>query len=78
MAARVGIWTRWADRKESPFLSQPPLNKFDAPFLSQASFVNGVLDGEWLIFDAKQRKCSAGLSQQRQATRAGSDVGSGW
>ena len=58
MGARVGIWTRWADRKESPLLSQTPFKSFKAPFLSQLGFINGVADGEWLIFDADQRKVS--------------------
>jgi antitoxin component YwqK of YwqJK toxin-antitoxin module len=58
MGKRVGVWTRWADRKESPLLNEPSFKKFSAPFLSQASFVDGIVDGEWLIFDANQRKCS--------------------
>ena len=58
MGARVGTWTRWASRNEAPLLNRPAFKRFAAPFLSQAAFVNGVAEGEWLIFDAQQRKCS--------------------
>jgi antitoxin component YwqK of YwqJK toxin-antitoxin module len=30
---------------------------FQAPFVSQAVFVEDVMDGNWTIFDAKKRKC---------------------
>ncbi|QDS99977.1 toxin-antitoxin system YwqK family antitoxin [Adhaeretor mobilis] len=58
MGQRVGVWSRWQDRKSSPAFSQSPYNRFKAPFLSQATFTNGQLDGEWLIFDSNQSKCS--------------------
>lgn len=58
MGRRVGIWSRWHQRDDSPVFTQAPFNRFQAPFLSQANFSNGQLDGEWLIYDAKQQKCS--------------------
>jgi len=57
MGKRVGTWTRWLDRNNAPVLGQYPFNRFKAPFLSQASFTDDVLDGEWLILDSQQRKC---------------------
>ncbi|MGI9430181.1 MAG: toxin-antitoxin system YwqK family antitoxin, partial [Bythopirellula sp.] len=54
---RTSIWTRWYDRKDSEMLGQTPFGRFSGPFLSQAHFDNGVLDGEWSIFDSQQRRC---------------------
>ena len=53
---RVGMWTRWHGKKDGIF-NEVPYNQFKAPFMSQANFTNGVMDGEWLIVDADQRKC---------------------
>ena len=39
-------------------LSKPPYNGFQGPFISQATFVNGKLDGNWVIYDSKQHKIS--------------------
>lgn len=58
MGSRVGVWTKWQDRKSSPVFSQAPFNRFKAPFLSQATFTDDQLDGEWVIFDSNQQKCS--------------------
>ena len=54
---RSSIWTRWYDRNDSQVLTQTPFRSFKAPFLSQANFENGVMEGEWSIFDAEQRRC---------------------
>lgn len=54
---RVGLWTRWLERNESPVLSQGYFRQFKAPFVSQANFTDDAMDGEWLIFDANQQKC---------------------
>jgi antitoxin component YwqK of YwqJK toxin-antitoxin module len=56
MGKRIGLWTRYIGRNDSPVLNENPYNKFKAPFVSQANFVNGVLDGEWLIEDSDKRK----------------------
>ena len=58
MDRRIGTWTRWLDRNQSPLLQQAPFNRFKAPFLSQVTFVDGQMDGEWMIFDSEQKKCS--------------------
>ncbi len=56
MGQRVGSWTRWLGRNDSPIFNQFPFNKFKPPFTSQANFTDGVMDGEWLIVDADNNK----------------------
>ena len=56
MGKRVGSWTRWYGRNDSPVFNQFPFNRFKPPFASQAIFADGVMDGEWLIVDSDQRK----------------------
>jgi antitoxin component YwqK of YwqJK toxin-antitoxin module len=53
---RIGLWTRWNSQKDSPTFNEFPFNKFKAPFMSQAHFTNGKMDGEWTISDANERK----------------------
>jgi antitoxin component YwqK of YwqJK toxin-antitoxin module len=53
---RTGLWTRWTGRKDSASFSEAPFNHFKAPFMSQANFANGKLDGDWIITDANDRK----------------------
>jgi antitoxin component YwqK of YwqJK toxin-antitoxin module len=55
---RNGMWTRWNGRKDSPTLNEFPYRDFKAPFMSQATFTNGKLDGDWIITDANDRKVS--------------------
>jgi antitoxin component YwqK of YwqJK toxin-antitoxin module len=55
---RTGLWIRWHGRNDSPLFNEFPFNQFKAPYMSQASFTNGVLDGEWIITDASDHKCS--------------------
>ena len=57
MGRRVGVWTRWHTRRDAASLREHPFNSFQAPFVSQATFNDDVMDGEWIIFDSKQRKC---------------------
>jgi antitoxin component YwqK of YwqJK toxin-antitoxin module len=57
MGKRIGTWTRWHGRQDSAELGEFPFNHFKAPFQSQANFVNDVMEGDWLITDASQRKC---------------------
>ena len=58
MGLRVGSWTRVLGRNQTDLLRQSPFNRFKAPFVSQATFDNDKMNGEWLIIDADQRKCS--------------------
>lgn len=58
LGKRVGNWTRMLGRGSAPALNQPPFNRFKAPFVSQVNFTNGKMDGEWIIIDVEQRKCS--------------------
>ena len=55
---RQGIWKRWHARKDSRLFAQYPYNQFAEPFISQAEFNDGVLDGNWVIYDGNQRKIS--------------------
>lgn len=55
--SRTGIWIRWyRDVKETPVLGQRPYSSFTGPFISQASFDAGQLDGAWTVFDSKKNK----------------------
>ena len=56
MGRRIGLWTRFVNRNESPVLNESPYNRFKAPFISQANFIDGTIDGEWLIEDSDKRK----------------------
>lgn len=56
MGERIGSWTRWLGKNDSPVFGQFPFNRFKAPFASQANFNAGEMDGEWLIVDADNRK----------------------
>jgi antitoxin component YwqK of YwqJK toxin-antitoxin module len=56
MGRRVGNWTRWLDRNDSPVFSKHPFNRFKPPFVSQAVFNDGVMEGEWLVVDTDSRK----------------------
>ena len=57
MGKRIGTWTRWLDRNGSPLLQQAPFNRFNAPFLSHVTFVDGQMNGEWMISDSDEKKC---------------------
>jgi antitoxin component YwqK of YwqJK toxin-antitoxin module len=56
--ARKETWVRWLRGGESKLLATVPFRQFQAPFISQAKFENGQLNGRWTIYDAKQRKIS--------------------
>lgn len=55
---RVGLWTRWHAKNDSPLFNELPFKEFKAPFMSQVSFTDGVMDGEWVIVDANDKKVS--------------------
>ena len=57
MGERVGTWTRYHAKGESPIINEFPFNRFKPPFVSTANFTDGQMDGEWLIVDADERKC---------------------
>jgi len=56
MGRRVGSWTRWLGRNDSKVFGQFPLKGFKPPFASQATFSEGVMDGDWLVVDADNNK----------------------
>ena len=51
---RNGMWTRWNGRKDSPMLNEFPFRDFKAPFMSQATFINGKI-GRRLGHHRRQR-----------------------
>jgi len=53
---RQGVWNRWYRQGEAKLFSQALFSQFTAPFVSQATFDAGQIDGVWIISDAKQRK----------------------
>ncbi len=53
---RNGLWTRWNGHTDSPTFAEFPFNHFKAPFMSQATFVNGKMEGDWVVTDANDRK----------------------
>ncbi|MEX2309889.1 MAG: hypothetical protein WD738_20120 [Pirellulales bacterium] len=55
---RVGLWTRWHGRNDARQFGEFPFNQFKPPFMSQANFADGAMDGEWLITDSNERKVS--------------------
>lgn len=56
--ARQGLWTRWLFPREAALLSQVPYREFPGPFISQAKFESGQIDGQWTIYDSRGRKIS--------------------
>jgi antitoxin component YwqK of YwqJK toxin-antitoxin module len=56
MGKRIGSWTRWLGKNDSKVFGQAPFNRFKAPFASQATFTDGVMDGDWLVVDADNKK----------------------
>jgi antitoxin component YwqK of YwqJK toxin-antitoxin module len=56
MGQRVGLWTRWHGRNDSPLFNEFPFNRFQSPYMSQVNFTDGAMDGDWLITDANEKK----------------------
>jgi antitoxin component YwqK of YwqJK toxin-antitoxin module len=56
---RTGTWVRWYHgASEADLLQQIPYRLFAGPFISQATFEHGQLNGTWNIYDGKKRKIS--------------------
>ncbi|HEX4149783.1 MAG TPA: hypothetical protein VHY20_12380, partial [Pirellulales bacterium] len=55
-AVRQGAWVRYYQAGEAEIIAGPIGQQFEAPFTSEATFVDGKLDGEWVITDAQQRQ----------------------
>ena len=56
MGKRIGQWTRWHTASSTRAAKIQPFNRFKAPFVSTASFKNGVMHGDWIILDSEERK----------------------
>jgi len=55
---REGAWQRIHAASESSLFQTAPYKEYKGPFLSQANFKDGLLEGKWVIADAEQRKVS--------------------
>lgn len=55
---RQGVWTRWFMPSDVPLSHDVPYRDCQGPFVSQAEFDAGKLNGCWRIHDAQQRKIS--------------------
>jgi antitoxin component YwqK of YwqJK toxin-antitoxin module len=53
---RTGMWTRWIGRNDTASYKEFPFKNFKAPFMSQATFVDGKMEGDWIVTDANDRK----------------------
>jgi antitoxin component YwqK of YwqJK toxin-antitoxin module len=52
----AGAWTRWIGINDSPIFKDVPFKQFKPPFMSQATFAEGKMEGDWVITDANERK----------------------
>ena len=55
---RQGTWTGRFLPSEVEMFTESPFREFTGPFVSQAEFDNGKLNGVWVIYDSKHRKIS--------------------
>ncbi len=55
---RHGRWLRWYGQSDAPMLQGPLYKDFAPPFVAEATFEDGVLNGTWKVFDSKNRKVS--------------------
>jgi antitoxin component YwqK of YwqJK toxin-antitoxin module len=53
---KEGIWRRLYAGDEAALLATSPYSSFTPPFVSQATFSHGQLNGKWIVADAKERK----------------------
>jgi antitoxin component YwqK of YwqJK toxin-antitoxin module len=64
---RDGKWQRWYQPNEVELLSTPPFNLFTGPYLSEATFSDGELNGQWTITDqAKLKVCEWNFAAGRR------------
>jgi antitoxin component YwqK of YwqJK toxin-antitoxin module len=64
---RVGQWRRLHWPEEAEHFTRAPFMRFDAPFLSEATFENGRLHGVWSIKDAQGRcVCEVGFQHGKR------------
>ena len=58
MGNRTGRWTRTLARNSSPLFNTVPFAQAQGPYMSQATYENGLLHGDWTIYDANQKPLS--------------------
>ena len=55
---RDGKWVRIYQKSDSPLFAQAPYKNFEGPFRSEVTFIDGLMQGAWIITDAQERKIS--------------------
>jgi antitoxin component YwqK of YwqJK toxin-antitoxin module len=55
---RQGKWVRWFNAGECKIISSAMYKGFEAPFVAEATFVDGKLHGVWSIYDSQGRVAS--------------------
>jgi antitoxin component YwqK of YwqJK toxin-antitoxin module len=55
---RQGRWLRWYGQSDASMFNGPLYKDFQPPFVGEATFEDGVLNGTWKVFDSKNRKVS--------------------
>ncbi len=58
LGKRNGVWTRWFYRADGPLFQEPVYAPYAEPFLSEAHFVDGQIEGPWTIYDRNKQKVS--------------------
>ena len=53
---RHGKWVRWFRNASGKMFTDPALQAFEGPFVSEAQFDQGKLDGKWRLFDGRKRQ----------------------
>lgn len=56
MGKRHGRWLRLFATGQGPMFNGPMYEGFERPFLSEINYDDGIVDGQWTVIDAKNRK----------------------
>lgn len=57
LGKRQGLWRRWYPEGVGEMFTGEPYTHFQAPFISEATFDKGELDGSWTVYDSQGHKC---------------------
>jgi len=53
---RHGKWTRWFQPGEGPMFRRAEYAEFSAPFTIEVELADGVLHGQWVVYDSQKRR----------------------
>lgn len=56
MGKQHGRWVRYLGKNEGKMFSAAPYQQFERPFISEATFEEGKLQGTWYVIDARKRR----------------------